>query len=123
VDNVDEPGGNAGPEALGKRADARKIAGHILLGDGARGAQSDTERRRERAAAQPAFLAAAADERLEADARAPAHVEGPDALGSIHLVPADGQQICLDGVDVDGDFADSLGGIRVEKYLPMGNGK
>lgn len=86
-----------------------------MLGHLAGGAQADAEEGRQGAAAHAALLAAAVHQRLDADARAAAHIEGANALGPVDLVAADGHEVDVGGVDVDGDLADGLRGVRVEE--------
>ena len=67
--------------------------------------------------AQAAFLTAAADERLHADARAAPDVDGADTLGAVDLVPGDGEQVDLHVLDVDRDLTHGLRGVGVEEHL------
>eukprot|EP00982_Pelagococcus_subviridis_P005219 29560-Pelagococcus_subviridis.AAC.3 len=92
---------------------------HLLQRDRARLSEPDDERRRERAGAQPALLAAAADERLHSHARPPPHVDGADALRAVHLVPADREQVDLHVLDVDRDLPHRLRGVRVKEHLAL----
>ena len=64
------------------------------------------------AGAAAAFLAAAAEEGVEAEALA--EVEGADALGGVELVAAEGEEVNGDFPDVDGHFADGLDGVGVD---------
>src|SRR3546814_10314321 len=61
-----------------------------------------------------ALLAAAVDQRLQAHARAAAHVERADALGAIELVAGDAEQIDAERRHVERHLADCLGGVAVE---------
>src|SRR3546814_6777676 len=60
------------------------------------------------------LLAAAVDQRLQAHARAAAHVERADALGAIELVAGDAEQIDAERRHVERHLADCLGGVAVE---------
>ena len=74
-----------------------------------------------RACSKAMLLAAATNKWLEADART--DVERANALGCIHLVPDDGEQVNVKLDDIDGELADSLGGIGVqEDAVLMGDG-
>lgn len=60
------------------------------------------------AAAKAALLAAAAHLRFQAHPRAAADVDGANPLRPVQLMPADGEQVDVHGVDVDGDLAHRL---------------
>jgi hypothetical protein len=59
------------------------------------------------------LLAAATNKWLETHART--DVEGANALGCVHLVPDDGEQVNVKLGNIDGELADRLGGIGVQQ--------
>ena len=71
-----------------------------------------------RAGAALALVRSAEEERLEA--RAAADIENADALRRVQLVPGDAEQMAADGLDVDGNFAGGLDGVRVEGDFGFG---
>ena len=87
---------------------------HLLLRNPARLAHPSHERTRQRPAPQPALLAAATHNGLEADARSAPHIRRADALGPIYLVAADAHQVDVHGVHVERDLAERLRGVGVE---------
>src|SRR5690606_31383574 len=46
-------------------------------------------------------------------------IEAPDAFGTIDLVSAHGQQVDVQGVDLDGDLAKRLGSVRMEQDVAL----
>src|SRR5580698_7228538 len=58
-------------------------------------------------------MAAANEERIERRALADEH--GTYALGGVHLMAADGEDVATDAVYIDGNFACSLHGVDVEE--------
>ena len=74
-----------------------------------------------RAGAAAALVAAANEEGVERGSAA--DVEGSDALGSVELVGADGEQMAAVAADVDGNLARALNGVDVEEGAGlMGDG-
>jgi len=77
-----------------------------------RGAQRDGQDDALGSGAQPAFLSSAVDERLQ---HAGTDIQGADALGCVHLVTGDGEQVDAPGSCVDKDLPGRLGGVGVEE--------
>ena len=72
---------------------------------------------RQRAAAQAALVAAAVEQRFEPDVRlAAADVQGADALGAVHLVGRQAEQVDAHVVHVERDFARRLHRVGVEQH-------
>src|SRR5205823_984935 len=67
------------------------------------------------AAAHAALVAAAVDDRGHANAWLAAYPQRSDALRSVELVRADGDQIHLHLLDVEGQLANALHGVAVEQ--------
>jgi hypothetical protein len=65
------------------------------------------------ASALAAFVAAANEQRL--NGRSAAHEHGANALGSVHLVRADGEQMAANAAHVELDLARALHGVDVEE--------
>src|SRR5476651_2236413 len=97
-------------EALGLRV-------HFLHADLGGFAEAHTQRRRQRAGAETALLAAAVDHGDETYARLATDIERADALGSVNLVAGDAHQVDVHRLDIDRDLADGLGGIGMEESL------
>ena len=110
-------GREPGEEPVAQRPQPRRLGGLFVEAEFDGPGQADDARHVERAAAEAAFLAAAVDQRLQADARlAAADVKAADALGTVHLVGGETQQIDLERSDVDRHFAHGLGGVAVQQH-------
>ncbi len=70
------------------------------------------------ACALPPLVASADEQGLDGGSAADEH--GADALGAVHLVGADGEQVAADAADVDLDFAGALNGIDMEESAGRG---
>mmetsp|Transcript_22438 Transcript_22438/g.47403 ORF Transcript_22438/g.47403 Transcript_22438/m.47403 type:complete len:465 (-) Transcript_22438:1744-3138(-) len=81
------------------------------------GTESHAQRVGEGPRPKAAFLPAPREDRLEADAGAPPHVEGPDPLRSVDLVGGHGHQIDLVLVDVDRHLSEHLCRVAVKDDL------
>ena len=66
-----------------------------------------------------ALLAAAGNQRLEADARLAPHVEDADALWAVHLVARDTHEIDVHLVDIEGYLASGLSRIGVKESAAL----
>eukprot|EP00038_Savillea_parva_P006327 m.162992 g.162992 ORF g.162992 m.162992 type:complete len:304 (-) comp12259_c0_seq1:573-1484(-) len=111
--------GDSRDQSIRQVLNVRRIALHVVLGNGTGLAQSDTQRCGQGPATHATLLPAARDERLEADARAASHVQRTHALGAVNLVTRDGHEINVHVIDIDRNLADGLGGVRVEERLVL----
>ena len=66
-----------------------------------------------------AKAAATADLRVQSDSGLAAHVECTDALRPVELVATDREEVNVALVNINGDLADALGGIRVEEHFVL----
>ena len=80
-----------------------------------REAHADDLVRRERARAQAVLLAAAVDQRLEAERRLATHVQRADALRAVDLVRRERQQVDVHRLDDQRQLAGALRGVDVER--------
>src|SRR5574341_2028087 len=101
-------------QPVAQGADALVLGGHFELGEARGFAEADDLVRRERSGAEAALVPAAMDLRFEPHAWLAANVERADALRAIHLVRRDRQQIGLQLLRVDLDFAAGLHGVAVK---------
>src|SRR5215207_6457836 len=80
------------PESLAQRADAFAFRFQAEAGATAGRAESGELVRGQRARAQPGFVAAAEQQRLQRRTRPSAHVERADAFGAAELVCAEAEE-------------------------------
>jgi len=87
---------------------------HLLLRNPTRLAHPNRERTRQRPAPQPPLLPTTADNGLETYPWSAPYKRCADALGSIHLMPAEAYQVDVHRLYVEWDLAQSLRGVGVE---------
>ncbi len=92
-------------QAVAQSGQPLRLLRHFGLRQAAGLAQADDQRRRQRAGAQPALLAAAGEQRRQPHARPAADKQRADALRSVELVAADRGQIDLPAGQVERDLA------------------
>ena len=90
---------------------------HFFLGDLTRGTEPDDQRRGNSSTANVSFLSTSCLDGIQANTRSPTHVECSDTFGSVNLVTADGHQIDVHLIDIDGYFAHCLSSIGVKEDL------
>ena len=101
-------------------AGPQSLIGHLAAGDLCRRAEPHDGGHVQGAAAHAALVAAAVDDRGDAHAGLAAHPQRADALGAVELVGADGDQVDLHLLDVEGQFPDALHRVAVEEdALPL----
>src|SRR5262249_1032837 len=104
------------PQLLAQAQQPLRLLGQRFSAQLARRAQADDVLHRQRAAAHAALVAAAVDERVEADAWVLAAAGGrPLALGPVDLVGRDAQQVDAHRLDVERHLAGGLHGVGVEQ--------
>ncbi len=109
-----------GQEAIAQRGQARRFGWHCSRAKPASGAEADDVRHGQGAAAHAALVAAAIEERFEADMRVPAaHIQGADALRPIHLVGGQAEQIDLQGLHIERNLACRLRRVGVEQHAAL----
>ena len=94
-------------------AEPVRLLPHLVGGDLARHPEAHHQRRGQGAGPQSPLLPAAGEQRLEADARAAAHVQRADPLRAIQFMGTERGEIDTGGVERH--LAERLGGIRVEQ--------
>ena len=111
---VGDGGEQAGLEVVAEGGEARHV-GKVLLREVAGGGQGGGVGEVFGAGAAPGLLVAAEQE--GADWGAFADVEGPDALGGVHLVAGEGEQVHVRELagEVEGELSGDLGGVGVEE--------
>ena len=105
------------PQTFAEVGQAARLGRHLLAAQLTGEAEADDARHVCRAAAQAALLTAAVHLRFETDTRiAAADVESADALGAIHLVRAEAEQVNSHFLDIERNLAGRLGSIGVKKH-------
>ena len=94
-----------------------RLGAHLFLRERGRLAEADDQRHRERARTHAALVTATVDDRIDADARLAAHPQRTDALGAVHLVRRDRDEVGLRRFDVERNLAGALHGVDVEQRL------
>jgi len=97
-------------EPATQRAQADPLGGNLLLRVRGGLAEADDQRDGQRARAHAALVTAAVDDRVDANARLAAHPQRADALGAVHLVRGDRDEVRLARVRVELDLRGALGG-------------
>ena len=110
------------PQSIPQRTQVFGRGRQTASGDFARRAETDDVRHILRAGPLARFLAGAMNQRFERDATA--NEQHADALRGVQLVPGDREQIDAEISNIDGDFAERLGGIGVHEdaVLPADGG-
>lgn len=87
--------------------------------DLARLTDSHDESWRECAGSKAPLLTPSVDERQYPYSGLAADIQSADTLGTINFMTADAEEIDFGVIDVDGDLADCLGGVGMEKHSPL----
>lgn len=90
---------------------------HLLNSDSASLTETNSERGSNSAAAKTTLLTSSCQERDQTDSGTTTDIESTNTLGAVNLVPTDTEQVNVHLGDIDGDLADSLGSVGMEKDL------
>lgn len=90
---------------------------HLLDSDSTGLAETNSERGSNSAAAETTLLTSSSQERDQTDSGTATDIESTHTLGAVNLVSTDTKQVNVHLGDIDGDLADSLGSVGMEKDL------
>src|SRR5713101_6673724 len=100
---------------LSQLQDTLRLLDHLQARQLGGFAEADNRRHIESARPEPALVATPINQRRQMHSGLASYVQGADSLGAINFVGADGHQIGLHFIELEGDFSQPLNRIAVEE--------